>query len=563
MNFAPGNDDDSDSDFDCAPPPPDEDGKVEPKLDNKVDEDEEDDDEDDEDDEEDDDDDEEEDGASNVKKPASSAPHGTQKATAEKDNAGDANEDYVKNESKSASAVEVPPSRGGPDAKKVVLYFNRAFFAVDVSCIRRGYSGSILSVTSKERLVDMVASNSDVDKWPSSEDINAGHIWVLAGEKDGKLCVNWYIRIQVHGSEKDSDDRNILRPIPRSVCKMLYTEWGNATKFPLMKGSRLLTHKSYIPTDFNMKIFSPATLGWTKVEQPKINTFGFVPKKEKKDGDSGTKKDAKSGKASSSDSSKEPKQVGGKRKIEMARQEEGDDGDGDDDSDAAEDEPRSQNEKTTSKNEMVETKTRLPSAASDSDENDDKDEKEEEEDEEAAAPAAPAPPAAPAKSSVKKIPPTDPMAESAENPKKKKKNNPSLKSLSQNATVKSSTSSLMPAIGKAAAATSTAAAASAPTPTVDSATTVATTGNGKKPEKTGSDPMQVEEGDDPVQTMLKSANLIPVNTNSEWLNGKTASRVDTVICNNKPESENKITHAIPAWAKSFKMTIEFSSEAKK
>ena len=576
MNFAPNDDDDdSDSDFDCAPPaPPEENGKIEPvttkdveeeeeedeadddeeeeeEEDKKMDDEEEDDDEEDDDEEDDDEEDQRETQAS-AKKAAAPAPapaaSTTVKNAASKEDQKSVAEDKKKDESK--NTAEPGAGRGGADAKKVILYFNRAFFAVDTPSIRRGYENWILTITSKERLAEMVSSTTDVDKWPPAKDIDPFNIWVLTGEKDGKPCINWYIRLQVQGLENDSDDKIILRPIPKSVCKMLCTEWADAEKFPLMKGSRLLTHKSYIPTDFNGKIFSPASLGWTKIEHGKIVTFGFVPKS-KKDGDGAS---TASKKASKDASSKEGKQIGGKRKIEVAQMDDGDE-DNDEDSDCGggDDNASSKKEKTISK----------PAADPPASDDDDED----------TAPASNASSTL-TKPAVKKTnPPSDPIAESAENPKKKNKKTPSLKSLSQNSTVKSSTSSLMPALGKAAAASSAAAktaAAVAETATKDVSATVATA-NGKsnaskKTEKSGSEnpePMQVEEVDDPVQAMLKSANLIPNGTDMNLSNGKTASRIDTIICKNKHDSENEIKHSIPSWAKSFKMTIEFSSEVAK
>jgi chemotaxis protein histidine kinase CheA len=576
MNFAPNDDDDdSESDFDCAPPaPPDEDGKIEPvspkdaEDDDEADDDEEDakkmdeaegdeeeeddeDDEDDDDEEDDEEDDDEEDPRetqASAKKAAASAAS-TVKNAASKEDQKPVAEEKKKEESKNTS--EPGAGRGGADAKKVIAYFNRAFFTVDTSSIRRAYQDWILTVTSKERLADMVSSTTDVDKWPPAEDIDPFHIWVLTGEKDGKPCTNWYIRLQVHGLENDSDDKIVLRPIPKSVCKMLCMAWADAEKFPLMKGSRLLTHKSYIPTDFNGKIFSPASLGWPKIEHGKIVTFGFVPKS-KKDGDGSS---TSSKKPSKDASSKDVKQVGGKRKIDVAPMDDGDeDNDEDLDCGGGDDSSSSKKEKTGSKTAPSAPSTQPVADPPASDEDDDEN-------------------TAPAKPSVKKTnPPSDPIAESAENPKKKSKKTPSLKNLSQNATVKSSTSSLMPALGKAAAVSAAAKTAAAAAATKDVSAT-ATTANdkpnsSKKAEKSGSEkpePMQVEETDDPVQAMLKSANLVPNanGTDMNLSNGKTASRIDTIICKNKHDSENEIKHSIPIWAKSFKMTIEFSSEVAK
>lgn len=188
-------------------------------------------------------------------------------------------------EEKHDTVVEAPKveaaTTGGYEAKDgddLSVFFNRSYFKIPKGGILRGYDGQFLKVSSIDMLSDMVSSTSKLEHWPSVENIPASSIWVVQAKSDDGMppIINWFIRIVVEGHEEDSDDKNILRHIPKTLSKRLIAHWQGGD----LKESRLLSQ--FKPSNENQQ-FNPLSIGWNKIfPKPKTLSKNNASAKEPK-----------------------------------------------------------------------------------------------------------------------------------------------------------------------------------------------------------------------------------------------------------------------------------------
>ena len=122
--------------------------------------------------------------------------------------------------------------------------------------------------------------------WPASQDIPPVAIVVVKGRHDESQEIpkdkrhgifHWYARV-VSANNKDSEDRNILRAIPKQlVIQILH----NLAKNESMKKSSLITH--YQPFEHNSRVFPMQQNDWVKVPGIKSTAKARVTTKKKAD----------------------------------------------------------------------------------------------------------------------------------------------------------------------------------------------------------------------------------------------------------------------------------------
>lgn len=140
------------------------------------------------------------------------------------------------------------------------IMFNRKYYKVDSNAVQHAVYAKILTVPSIEALQLITVSNKSSEYWPVDQ-IHPPQVWVINGRSlHSKPAPLWFIRIGIENMLTQSDDINILRPIPRSVCKKLVSKWSND---PLWRDHPLLGElKPLNDTESPPLFLNPVVMKW-------------------------------------------------------------------------------------------------------------------------------------------------------------------------------------------------------------------------------------------------------------------------------------------------------------
>ena len=161
--------------------------------------------------------------------------------------------------------------------------YNRQYSHVpNRAVVRKHGPERALVVDTCEKLGEMSVSAQNsgggAARWPLAESIDPASIVVLKGrikEDDKSMHFVWYCRIVVK-NRSDGDDVNILRHIPKQVCRELIAYMTKAENG--LARSRLITE--YAPTNNNEKVLVPypKVNNWQLVLAPQLpKTIGIKP----------------------------------------------------------------------------------------------------------------------------------------------------------------------------------------------------------------------------------------------------------------------------------------------